>query len=47
MMQGLQINGGIAMDDRHEGEIQKLSQEEMKKILKETRGKLATQQQII
>ncbi|MDD3368758.1 MAG: polyphosphate:AMP phosphotransferase [Lachnospiraceae bacterium] len=29
------------------GEIQKLSQDEMKRILKETRGKLAAQQQII
>ncbi len=35
------------MESKKYGEIQKLSQEEIRKILKETRGKLAQQQQII
>lgn len=35
------------MEEKKNSEIQKLSQEEIKKILKETRGKLAAQQQII
>lgn len=35
------------MVDKKSSEIQKLSQKEMKKILKETRGKLAAQQQVI
>lgn len=39
--------GGICMESKKYGEIQKLSQEEIRKILKETRGKLAQQQQII
>ncbi|MDD2972838.1 MAG: polyphosphate:AMP phosphotransferase [Lachnospiraceae bacterium] len=35
------------MEGKRNGEIEKLSQDEMKKILKNTRGKLAMQQQLI
>lgn len=41
------MKGRKCMKSKYYGEIQKLSQEEIRKILKETRGKLAQQQQII